>query len=187
MILMVNENATNYLVTKFSPNNLPEIMEQVESKFTEVVPEIDFSYRFLDSQIEELYQEEARTLRLTIILSVISIFLACGGLLGVISLVIKQRVKEISIRKVLGASAKQILWLMNMKYLFIAGASLVVAIPISIFFMSDWLSNFTYQSGISPMVYGITALGVLLLIGGTISLISIATIKSNPANALRME
>jgi putative ABC transport system permease protein len=187
MILMVNENATNYLVTKFSPNNLPQIMEQVEAKFAEVVPEIDFSYRFLDSQIDELYQEEARTLRLTVILSVISIFLACGGLLGVISLVIKQRVKEISIRKVLGASAKQILWLMNMKYLFIAGASLVVAIPISIFFMSDWLSNFTYQSGISPMVYGITALGVLLLIGGTISLISIATIKSNPANALRME
>ena len=187
MILMVNENATNYLVAKFSPNNLPEIMTQVEAKFTEVVPELDFSYRFLDSQIEELYQEEARTLRLTVILSVISIFLACGGLLGVISLVIKQRVKEISIRKVLGASAKQILWLMNMKYLIIAFVSLLLAVPVSFYFMQNWLGNFTYQAGISPLVYAFTAFGVVLLIGLTISLISVKVIRANPAQTLRSE
>tara|TARA_Y100000588_G_C13778592_1_gene721349 strand:- start:139 stop:702 length:564 start_codon:yes stop_codon:yes gene_type:complete len=187
MILMVNENATNYLVAKFSPNNLPEIMTQVEAKFTEVVPELDFSYRFLDSQIEELYQEEARTLRLTVILSIISIFLACGGLLGVISLVIKQRVKEISIRKVLGASAKQILWLMNMKYLIIALVSLLLAVPVSFYFMQNWLGNFTYQAGISPLVYAFTAFGVVLLIGLTISLISVKVIRANPAQTLRSE
>ena len=187
IIMMMNENASNYLVARVNPNNLPETMEQVEATFNEIVPEVDFKYKFLDGQIEELYQEEARTLRLTIILSAISIFLACGGLLGVISIVVRQRVKEISIRKVLGASAQQILWLMNVKYLFIAGMALIIAIPMSVYFMHDWLGNFTYQSGISPAVYGITAFGVILLIAATITLISIRTIKSNPAQALRSE
>ena len=187
IIMMMNQNAYNHLIAKFDPNSLPQIMEQVEEKFTEIVPEVDFSYRFLDSQIEELYQEEARTFRLTVILSAISIFLACGGLLGVISIVIRQRVKEISIRKVLGASAKNILWLINLKYLLIAAIALLVAIPASVIFMRNWLSNFTYQAGISPLVYGVTSVGILMLIGLTISLISIKTIKANPANNLRSE
>lgn len=187
IIMMMNENAYNYIALRMSTNNLTETMNQIEAKFQKVVPEVDFKYQFLDSQIEELYQEEARTLRLTVILSVISIFLACGGLLGIVSIVVRQRVKEISIRKVLGASAQHILWLMNFKYLLIAGLSLVLAIPASIYFMKDWLGNFTYQVGISPVVYAVTAIGVVLLIGATISLISIRTIKSNPAQNLRSE
>ena len=187
IIMMMNENASNYLVARVNPNNLPETMQQVEAKFNEIVPEIDFNYRFLDGQIEELYQEEARTLRLTVILSAISIFLACGGLLGIVSIVVRQRVKEISIRKVMGASAKNILWLMNFKYLIIAGVSLLLAIPLSVYFMKDWLGNFTYQAGIDPIIYGITAIGVVMLIGITISLISIRTINGNPAQALRSE
>ncbi|WP_422355268.1 FtsX-like permease family protein [Roseivirga pacifica] len=187
LIMMVAENNYNYLVAKVSPQNLQATIVSAEKAFKEVMPEVDFSFRFLDGQIEDLYREEARTLRLTIILSTISIFLACGGLLGIISIVIKQRIKEISIRKVLGASARQILWLVNFKYLLIALLSLALAVPISIYLMKDWLSNFTYQAGISPLVYGLTALGVVLLIGMTISAISMRVIRANPAQTLRTE
>lgn len=187
IIMMMNENAANYLVARVNPNNLLETIQQVEAKLNEIFPEMNFEYRFLDGQIEELYQEETRTLRLTVILSAISIFLACGGLLGVISIVVRQRVKEISIRKVMGASARNILWLMNLKYLIIAAIALLLAIPLSVYLMKNWLGNFTYQAGISPMIYCMTALGVVLLIGITISLISIRTIKGNPAQALRSE
>ena len=187
IIMMMDENAYNYLVLKMGPNSLSETLDRIEASFEQIVPEVDFKYQFLDSQIEALYQEEAKTLRLTVVLSVISIFLACGGLFGIVSIVVRQRVKEISIRKVLGASAKNILWLMNFKYLLIAGISLLMAIPVSVYLMEDWLGNFTYQAGISPVVYAVTSLGIVLLIGATISLISIRTIRSNPAQNLRSE
>ena len=188
MIMMVPTSfGYNYLVAKVSPANLKETILSVESNFKEVYPEGGFSYRFLDDQIERLYLEETRTLKLTTLLSAISIFLACGGLLGIVSIVIKQRVKEISIRKIMGASASQILWLMNFKYLLIAGVSLLIAVPVSVYFMKDWLSNFTYQIGIDPLAYVLTAIAVLFLIGFTITLISMKTVKSNPVNALRSE
>lgn len=177
----------NYLVAKVSPVNLKETILNVESNFKAVFPDGGFTYRFLDDQIERLYSEETRTLKITTLLSAISIFLACGGLLGIISIVIKQRVKEISIRKIMGASASQILWLMNFKYLLIAGVSLLIAVPVSVYFMKDWLSNFTYQIGIDPLAYVLTAIAVLFLIGFTITLISMKTVKSNPVNALRAE
>ena len=87
----------------------------------------------------------------------------------------------------MGASAAQILWLMNLKYLLIAGLAILIAVPLSIFFMKDWLGNFTYQIGISPVAYIITAIGVITLIGLTISMISMKTVKNNPARALRAE
>ncbi len=187
LIMMMNPNSSNYFLLKVAPENLTETMQQAEAKFNEISPGDDFSYQFLDGQIEELYQEEARTLKLTVLLSAISIFLACGGLLGIVSIVIKQRIKEISIRKVLGASVRQILWLMNIKYLIVTGIAILVAVPLSIYFMQDWLGNFTYQSGISPFVYGITAVGVVALIALATSMISIRTVSQNPADNLRSE
>ena len=187
LIMMMNENAYNYFLTRVAPENLTATMQQIEEEVRKVVPEIDFKYQFLDSQIQELYQEEAKTLKLTVLLSAISIFLACGGLLGIVSMVIKQRIKEISIRKVLGASIRQILWLMNLKYLIIAVISIIIAVPVSVYFMKDWLGNFTYQAGISPLAYGLTALGVVGLIAATTSIISMKSITQNPAENLRMD
>ncbi|WP_420388317.1 ABC transporter permease [Roseivirga sp.] len=187
IIMMMNDNSSNYMLVKVNSSNIAETMKAVEAKFVEVVPEVDFKYQFLDSQIEELYQEEARTLKLTLLLAGISIFLACGGLLGIVSIVIKQRVKEISIRKVLGASISHILWLMNVKYMIITVIALMLAVPLSIYFIQTWLGNFTYQTAISPFVYSITAIGVVGLIAITISLISMGTIRSNPADSLRNE
>jgi putative ABC transport system permease protein len=187
LIMIMQPTSLNYLVVKISSQNIAETMSEIATTYAGVFPEGEFVYHFLDEQIGELYQEESRTLTLVTLLSAISIFLACGGLLGIISIVIKQRIKEISIRKVMGASSSQILWLMNFKYLMIAGIALLIAIPLSYFFMKEWLGNFSYQIGIGPLAYVITAIGVLFLIAFTISSISIQTIRSNPAKALRAE
>lgn len=187
MIMVMQPHNLNYALIKVSPNDLSKTITQIETDYKELFPDSEFHYQFLDDEIASLYQEESRTLTLVTLLSAISILLACGGLFGIISIVIRQRVKEISIRKIMGASAAQILWLMNLKYLLIAGLAILVAVPLSIFFMKDWLGNFNYQIGISPVAYIITAVGVIALIGLTISMISMKTVKSNPANALRSE
>jgi putative ABC transport system permease protein len=187
LIMIMRPNNLNYMLVKIDPKDMSQTVSQIEAKYKEILPEIEFNFQFLDTEIKALYGEESRTLSLVTLLSAISILLSCGGLLGIISIVIKQRVKEISIRKIMGASVSQILWLMNVKYLIISGIALLIAIPVSVFLMNDWLGNFSYQTGISPFAYAITAIGVLSLIGGTISIISLKTIKSNPANALRSD
>lgn len=187
MIMLMQPLNSNFMLVKVNPTDLSQTISKIEADYKEVIADGQFSYQFLDTEIQDLYKEESRTLTLITLLSAISILLACGGLLGIISIVIKQRVKEISIRKIMGASASQILWLMNFKYLLIAGVSLLIAVPVSVYFMKDWLSNFTYQIGIDPLAYVLTAVAVLFLIGFTITLISMKTVKSNPVNALRSE
>ena len=187
MIMLMQPLNSNFMLVKVNPTDLSQTVSKIEADYKEVIADGQFSYQFLDTEIQDLYKEESRTLTLITLLSAISILLACGGLLGIISIVIKQRVKEISIRKIMGASASQILWLMNFKYLLIAGVSLLIAVPVSVYFMKDWLSNFTYQIGIDPLAYVLTAIAVLFLIGFTITLISMKTVKSNPVNALRSE
>ena len=187
MIMLMQPLNSNFMLVKVNPTDLSQTISKIEADYKEVIADGQFSYQFLDTEIQNLYKEESRTLTLITLLSAISILLACGGLLGIISIVIKQRVKEISIRKIMGASASQILWLMNFKYLLIAGVSLLIAVPVSVYFMKDWLSNFTYQIGIDPLAYVLTAIAVLFLIGFTITLISMKTVKSNPVNALRSD
>ena len=187
MIMLMQPLNSNFMLVKVKPTDLSQTISKIEADYKEVIADGQFSYQFLDTEIQDLYKEESRTLTLITLLSAISILLACGGLLGIISIVIKQRVKEISIRKIMGASASQILWLMNFKYLLIAGVSLLIALPVSVYLMKDWLSNFTYQIGIDPLAYVLTAIAVLFLIGFTITLISMKTVKSNPVNALRSE
>lgn len=187
IIMMVKPQRLNYVLAQIDAQNLGSAITQLESAFKEVFPQDDFVFRFLDDEISELYQEESRTLVLTSLLSGISIFLAVAGLIGIVTIAIRQRIKEIGIRKILGASIKQILLLINTRYVLITAIAMMVAIPISYLSMSTWLENFTYQNAIDPLVFILTAISAVLLIFITISAISLKTVRSNPANALRNE
>ncbi len=187
IIIMAQQRSLNYLLTQVDAKNLSSLIPQMENAFKEMYPQDDFVLRFLDEEISTLYQEESRTLLLTSLLSGISIFLAIAGLIGIVSLAIKQRVKEIGIRKILGASIKEILLLINVRYLLITCIAIIIAIPISYLSMGRWLENFTYQEAINPLVFILTALAAVVLIFATISGISLKTVRSNPAEALRNE
>lgn len=185
LIMMVSERNFNYIISNVNGQNLTTTIPQMQTSFTEIYPQDQFDYRFLDTEISELYHEESRTLKLTTVLTAISIFLSIAGLIGIVTIAIKQRVKEIGIRKILGASVRQILWLVNIRYLIVSGIAVLVAIPVSYIFMNQWLENFTYQQGINPLLFVFSALLLAGLILATISLISIKTVRSSPAEALR--
>lgn len=187
IIMMMRPRGYNYVLAKIDAQNLSAAIPKMQSSYEEIFPGNEFNYRFLDNEISSLYHEESRTLRLTSLLSGISIYLAITGLIGIVSIAIKQRVKEIGIRKILGASISQILLLINVRYLIITFIAMVVAIPISYVAMNRWLDNFPYQNNIDPLVFIITAMSSLALIFITISVISIKTARSNPTNALRVE
>nr|WP_255552105.1 FtsX-like permease family protein [Roseivirga sp. E12] len=187
LIMMSRPRGFNYVVANIDAQNLSSTLPKLEEAYKEIYPQTDFVYRFLDDEIAALYQEESRTLVLTSLLSGISIFLAIAGLIGIVSIAIKQRIKEIGIRKILGATGKQILLLINIRYIIIGSVASLVAIPAAYIFMNRWLDNFTYQNIINPFVFILTAGAALALIFVTISGISIRTIRSNPADALRNE
>ena len=187
IILMVQRRQLNYIIAQVDGQNLASVIPQMESAYKEVYPQNDFEMRFLDDEISELYKEESKTLVLTSLLSGISIFLAIAGLIGIVSIAIKQRVKEIGIRKILGASVKQILMLINVRYVMITLFAMMVALPISYLSMNKWMDNFTYQHVIDPLIFILTGISAIALIFITISAISLKTVKSNPADALRSE
>ena len=187
IIMMMRPRSFNYILVKVDAQNLSTLLPQLQNAYEKIFPDNTFKYQFLDEEISALYVEESRTLLLTSLLSGISIFLAVAGLIGIVSIAIRQRMKEIGIRKILGASIAQLLLLVNSRYLLIATIALIIGVPISYFSMSRWMDNFTYQQNIGALVFVLTALGVLALIFVTISCISLKTARSNPADALRVE
>ncbi len=187
IIMMVSQRQLNYVLVQANAQNIASLIPKLEKSYGEIYPQDDFVLRFLDQEIAELYKEESRTLLLTTLLSGISIFLAIAGLIGIVSIAIRQRVKEIGIRKVLGASIKQILMLINVRYVMITCLAMLIALPVSFLSMTRWLENFTYQQAINPLIFVLTAAAAVALIFITISAISIKTVRSNPADALRNE
>jgi putative ABC transport system permease protein len=187
LIMTIRTQTYNNLLVKLEGESMVASLADMEKAYAELYPDVEFHYSFLDQQISDLYQEESRTLLLTTLLSAISIFLSIAGLIGIVLIAIKQRVKEIGIRKVLGASMTQILMLVNARFLWIGLIATMIAVPITFSLMQNWMGNFTYQNGINPLTFVLTTVGLLGLIFATISLISIKTARTNPAQSLRTE
>jgi len=187
MLMMMRPQGYNVILAKVDAERLTTSIPQMEAVYKEIFPENTFKLKFLDDEIASLYKEESRTLLLTSMLSGISIFLAIAGLVGIVSIAIRQRVKEIGIRKILGASIKEILVLINTRYVLITLGALLVSLPVSYYLMKNWLNNFTYQNGIDPVIFILTGLAAVGLIFLTICGISLKTVKSNPVNSLRIE
>lgn len=159
----------------------------IEKEWTSTFPAVPFSYRFLDERFRRLYEAEQTRSQLFTGFSFLAIFLACLGLLGLASFTVSRRYKEINIRKVLGAPLGSLLYLLSREFVILVCISFLLAFPIGIYAMSNWLESYAYRIdiGILPFVYAaIIALGAALL---TVSLQTYKAVQSNPASALRDE
>ncbi len=152
-----------------------------------IVPELPFKYSFLDDNLNQFYKSEVRWSNIVGWAGGISIFLACLGLLGLASLAAVNRIKEIGIRKVLGASVTSIVTLLSKDFLKLVLLAFIIATPIAWYFMNKWLQDFAYRINISAWLFviaGIVALGIALI---TVSLQAIKAALSNPVKSLRSE
>ena len=165
-------------------------MNFIEQTFIELNPRHPFEYRFLDTRAEELYRDDTRQSNLTGILSYICIFISCLGLLGLASFSTSQRIKEIGVRKVLGASVPQLVYLIFRDILVLIVIGFIISIPAAYYVINQWLQEFAYQMPLAQtLMLAAIISGVLAIIVSfvTVSYHSLKAASQNPVRALRYE
>tara|TARA_R110000796_G_scaffold71409_4_gene162106 strand:+ start:27656 stop:30118 length:2463 start_codon:yes stop_codon:yes gene_type:complete len=165
-------------------------MKFLENKFTELDPNHPFEYEFLDQQAEELYRGDQRQSKLTGILSYICILISCLGLLGLSSFTTATRIKEIGVRKVLGATVPQLVFMIFKDIMILVLIGFVLAAPAAYWLVNDWLNVFAYRMNLQEVILLAAGLsGVLALIISflTVSFHSLKAAQQNPVKALRYE
>ena len=172
---------------KISGNNIPGTIKYINDVWNEFSPEIPFEYHFLDKTYEELYKQDRQFSKIILAFLLVSILIACMGLLGLVSFTTIRRTKEIGVRKVNGATISEVLVLLNRDFVKWVGIAFVIACPVAYFAMNKWLENFAYKTTLSWWIFalaGLLALEIALL---TVSWQSWKAATRNPVEALRYE
>lgn len=177
----------NQMLIKIKPDDIPGTLAKLEHVWKKVVGDNKISFAFFDEYINNQYKRYTQWIRLVTISTCIAIGIACLGLLGIISLAIVNRTKEISLRKVLGASTVAILMLFSKYYLRLIILAFILAAPAAFYFSTRWLQDFAYKIEIGWTHYTYPFIGLislaLLIIGSQV----IKTVRINPAETLKNE
>jgi putative ABC transport system permease protein len=188
LVLYESADPDNYnnISIKIS-GNTTAALTQIEKTWKKFLPEIPYEYKFLDERYAKLYDSERRQGSIFTIFSCIAIFIACLGLLGLSAFTITQRVKEIGIRKVLGASTGSIVTLISKDFLLLVVIAAVIAFPVAWYVMHNWLQAFAYRIQIGWWVFILAGISALLIAFTTISFQAMKAAAANPVDSLRAE
>jgi len=185
--LLDYENA-NWMNFKLNPNKpAKESLTQIEAAFKKYIPSSPFDYKFADESFAEKFASEERVGKLAGIFAILAVFISCLGLFGLASFTAEQRTKEIGVRKVLGASVNNLWALLSRDFTGLVILSCLISIPLSYYFLNDWLQNYKYRTAFSWWIFaiaGISALGIALI---TVSFQAIKAALANPIKSLRTE
>lgn len=162
-------------------------LKTIEEIWTQLFPEYLYEYTFLDDYIERLYREEERMFTVFEIFAGIAIFIGCLGLFGLVSFMANQKVKEVAIRKTLGASTAQIVQLFSKEFIGLVIIAFILAAPAAWYAMQLWLSEFAFKVEISWIVFAIAIFLTLMISFVTVGYRSMRAAQSNPVNALKSE
>jgi putative ABC transport system permease protein len=169
------------------PGDISENVAVLKQAWAAVAPGQDFDYEFLDETIAEQYRQEQRTSSVVRIASALSIFIACMGLFGLTTLSVVRRVKEIGIRKVLGASVPSIVRLLAKDFVLLVCIASIIASPIAWWAVHTWLQDFSYHVPVNGWVFLAAGLGAMVIALATISIQTIKAAWANPVESLRSE
>ncbi|MHA4845507.1 ABC transporter permease [Flavitalea antarctica] len=184
---LVNPKANGTIIVKLSGNNISGTLAAIQQRWKTFSPERPMQYSFLDDTFSKLYQSETRFQKVFISLVVLGIVIACLGLLGLATFAAQQRVKEIGIRKVLGASVAGVVGLLSKDFLKLVLISFVIALPVGWYAVTQWLQNFAYRVEVRWWIYLVAAVLAILVAFLTISFQTIKAALANPVKNLRTE
>lgn len=172
---------------KINGSRTAEALAFIKSKWNSVNPDNPIEYQFLDDHFNEIYKADSQQSQIVGILSGLAIFISCLGLFGLASYSAEKRVKEIGVRKVLGASVQRIVLLLSVNFLKLVLIANLIAIPLAWWAMHKWLQDFAYRINLSWIVFGVVLLVSVVIALVTISFQSIKAATANPVESLRSE
>jgi len=175
------------ILVRTAPGELQSGLRAIQDAWADLAPATPLSYTFLDDQVAALYEQERRFGTLSLALAGIAGLLAVLGLVSVAAYATRLRVKEVGIRKALGASIPNILVLLNREFVMLVGIALAVGAPLAWWAADAWLSSFAYRISVSPLVFLGVGLGALVLAVAAVSTQAVRTAQVDPATVLRSE
>jgi putative ABC transport system permease protein len=187
MVLEISPNQYNTLSVKFENAEVQTTIDRLEKEWGRMFPEKTFQFTFLDEQLESQYQSFQNFGIIIRTFACIAILISCLGVYGLVLFTVQRKVKEIGVRKVLGAGIGSILRLIYQDFAWLLAIGFIVAIPMSYYFMNQWLQNFTYRTSIDMMTYLISFSLVVLVVGLTIAYQALQAAMANPVKSLRSE
>ncbi|MEZ5042011.1 MAG: ABC transporter permease [Saprospiraceae bacterium] len=187
LVLEVRPGAFGYFALRIENAKVAETLAFLENKWKAAFPEKVFEYTFLEETLNDTYQGERKLASMIAYAAFLAIFISCFGLFGLAAILTQQRFKEIGIRKVLGASVPQLLQLLAGGFLKLIGVAMLVATPLTWYFLKGWLAEFAYRIEFPWWVTIGSGLVVMLVAFLTISAQSLRAALSNPVDAIRNE
>ncbi|MFV1883325.1 MAG: ABC transporter permease [Balneola sp.] len=177
----------DYLAIRFTSDKLQSSLQEVEAKWSAFNPDRPFEYTFLDDTFDSMYKTEQQLSMIFNLFAVIAVIIACLGLFGLASYSTERRLKELGVRKVLGASAVDILTLLSKDFLKLVLIGFLISVPFAIFFMNEWLQNFSDRIEINFALFFFVAVVAISVAVIAVGYQSIRAALMNPVESLKSE
>ncbi|MBL7864869.1 MAG: ABC transporter permease [Cyclobacteriaceae bacterium] len=175
------------MTIKIDGARVTETIEEIKAVWNSHVTEYPFTYTFLDQHMAELYRTEQQMSSVITIMAVLAVMISCMGLFGLVMITTERKIKEIGIRKALGATETEITVLISSQFAKLVAVAFVIISPVAYYFLSGWLETFAYRVNINPLIFlagGMAALAVAMI---TIGYHTLRSARANPVKALRYE
>ncbi|UCC38544.1 MAG: ABC transporter permease [Candidatus Aminicenantes bacterium] len=189
VVMTVEPGFFSFVSVRIRPENVSNTITYLENTLREVYPErqFDFNYYFIDDDFRNKYPEEEKVRQIYLTFGCLAVFVACLGLFGLASFTVEQRTKEIGVRKVLGASIREITLLLSKEFTKWVLVANIIAWPLAYYIMSKWLENFAYHISISWDIFVFSGISTVIIALFTVSFHSIKAARASPADALKYE
>jgi len=185
VLFLFPENSMRYMMIRLRPGDRGPMIEKLKSAWTSVLPGYPFDYSFIEDDYDQIYQNEARSGKLMAYFTIIAIIIACMGLIGLSSYLAEKRTREIAVRKTLGSSNWLIVWSMISQFTRLVMLGILIAIPLTWYYLQQWLKNYAYHTTLSLQVFILPALLALVLATLMVAWQALRASKTNPAVSLR--
>jgi putative ABC transport system permease protein len=187
-IYYITREDFSYVIIRINPNmSTHDAIRKIETVCKTYSPSVPFSYQFADEAYAKKFSDDERIGRLARLFAILAIFISCLGLFGMATFTAEQRIREIGVRKVLGASVFSLWRLLSRDFIFLVIISLCIATPVAYYFMGQWLQHYEYRTAMPWWVFGAAGAGAIIITLLTVSYQSIKAAIANPTKSLKTE
>ncbi len=187
LIIHILPDDYGFVAVLVKPGNINQTIKHIENAWKNIATNSPFAYSFVNEDFENLYKAEHNMQTVLSLFTLLSVFISCLGIFGLAAFTIRQRFKEIGVRKVLGASVSNIAGLLSKDFLKLVVLAVIIASPIAYFGIYKWLESFAYRINISWWIFLVTGIAVIAIALATVSFQAIKAALANPVKSLRTE